>query len=65
MKNKQLVLDNLERLRNNIKNINYQYSTGAAFQDFKDAVEAALETLGKAEDLVNVEHDFFRTNQII
>lgn len=65
MKNKQLVLDNLERVRNNIRNLNYLTNTGCSFDELQNAFNLAFENLEKAEGLVSVEQDFYRTNQII
>jgi len=65
MKNKQLVSDNLDKLRNKIKNINYVYSTNGSLQEFREAVEISLNTLGEIEGLISIEHDLFASNQIL
>lgn len=65
MKNKELVLNKFDKLRNNIKSINYLVNTGGSFSDIQDAFDQVYKTIEETEGLVSIEHDQFRTNQII
>lgn len=65
MKNKQLVLDRIERVRLKVNKIKYLMNTNASFDDINYAFEETFETIENMENLVNIEEDSFRSNQII
>lgn len=65
MKNKELVLNRFDKIRNNINSIKYLVNTGGSFEEIREAFDVVYETLEETEGLVSIEHDQFRTNQII
>lgn len=65
MKNKELVLSKFDDIRYKVKDINYLFNTGGAFSDIQEAFEILYELIDDTKGLVSIEHDAFRSNQII
>lgn len=65
MKNKALVLARIETIRQKVRNIKYLINTNGSFDDVTKAFEETFEILDNAEELVSIESDPFKTNQLI
>lgn len=64
MRSKEVISNNLDKLRNNINNIKYIVNTGGSFHDLLKAFEVAYTTLDNIDNLVSIEPDEFG-NKII
>jgi hypothetical protein len=65
MKNKLLVLDRVEKIRYKVNNLKYLVNTNGSFDDIGEAFNEIFEVVDNMENLVSIEEDPFRSNQII
>lgn len=64
MRSKEVISNNLDKLRNNINNIKYIVNTGGSFHDLLNAFEVVYTTLDNIDNLISIEPDEFG-NKII
>ena len=65
MRNKTQVNNLLEQLRNDVKNINYLARTGCTFEQLTDAFSKTYQRLDNLQNLIDVEPDEYKSNQIL
>ena len=65
MKNKQLVLTRVEQIRQRINGIKYLINTNGNFDDIRKAFDETYEVLDSMENLVSIEDDPYRSNQLV
>lgn len=65
MKNKELISNKLEKLRNDLNNIKYITNTSGNFQELERAYSIAFNTLEDITGIISIESDDFRSHQII
>jgi hypothetical protein len=65
MKYKKNVSDLLDNLRASITNTKYHVTSGGSFDDILSSFSKCYEILEKAQDLVDLEPESFKNDQII
>jgi hypothetical protein len=65
MKYKKNVSDYLDSLRTTLTNTKYHVSTGGSFEDILASFQKCYEIIEKAQDLIELEPDSFKNDQIL
>lgn len=64
MRNKEVISNRLEQLRNNIKNTRYLMSTNGGWDEILASFDVSFDTLEVVENLINIEPDEFGSKLI-
>ena len=65
MRNKELVLQRIEQVRQDVRALNYLLRTNASFDEIQQSFEKINERIEQAESLVSIEPDTFKSNQLV